>query len=173
MKLCTIEHSRCDEFDRSTLVWIPDDWAEEQFEEAVDRAKEVYLEAYYTWKKNKESHPEYQRHASHISEWQFLEQHPDMTVKEARQFYVKEEKRYNDWAKEYDKGKRTFSDFVKDAGMTPFSDMEPEFITEIYWGHRHGEQIEYDEKFPKDLEWQQKCVARGHAGRLSVTYNRL
>lgn len=149
MQLVRIEHNRCDEYDCETFGWVPNDWTEEQFEEAVERAEKAYLEAYYEWKRIKDKAPENLYPHNRL---EFYNNHPNLTVKRAKEMFEEVGAKRKAWEQEYNKGRRTFMDFLSKEGVTPFSEIEPVFSTDIYWGHRHGDDLEYQDDSPrKDL----------------------
>lgn len=140
MKLAKVEHERCNEWSGSTYVWIPDEWTEDDFDRAVDEAADKYLKFVEAWKDapapNKAtsySKPDY-------------EAHPDKTVAEVDAIHEKEKEVYAAWWAEQQQSKRSFGQYLEAEGCKPFwDDCGVAFTTMIYWGHRHGWPIDYED----------------------------
>lgn len=144
MKLVRIEHERCSETDCVTYAWVPDDWSEEQLEDAVGRAQKAYLENYARWKEDKENEPEH-HWATWGSKEKFYTAHPDETVAEVDKLWQEALANRAAWEKKYDEGKKRFADFLLPEGVTPFFDHEPTLSAYVSWGHRHGDSLSYND----------------------------
>ena len=144
MKLARIEHERCSEYDCTTYAWVPDDWTEEQFEDAVGRAEKAYLAAYAKWRQDKENEPE-NLWPSWGDQEKFYAAHPGLTVACVAKLWDEALAKRSAWEKEYDKGKKRFSNFLVAEGAISFYDYEPDLTAHIYWGHRHGDSLDYDD----------------------------
>lgn len=144
-KLGQMYHEKCGEWTgERTLVWIPIDWTHEQFEAAVYRARENYLNYLKAFKDMKP--PE-----GYIDFWgtredQFIAQHPDLTVRAAKELWEEQKRRYEEWDAERQRARKDFDAYLRDEGCLLFWQYKPdEFFVLMDWGHHHGYGINWKE----------------------------
>jgi hypothetical protein len=141
MKLAKIAHVRCGEDTfKQTVVWIPDEMTDEQFETEVCAARDEYLKHL---KEFKDAPPpnDFKPYSSPHYDLQ-----PQKTVSEIRQEWEKKRKVWEEWNAQKKKLTRHFTDFLDGrAGIQSFWRVEVSPAIDLDWGHHHGWPIEYDE----------------------------
>jgi len=158
MKLCCVDHYRCDDLDASTYIWCEDDWTEEQFEEAVERAADAYnasLKA-YTEAGDKDPYPQ----GSYVDPR--FRDYPNMTVAEVIKIHEEKKAEREEWKRKQNRAHRSFSSFLEDEGLINFYGVDAEYETNIWWGHRHGERLDYESTdiSKKDLREEIKLTSK-------------
>jgi len=157
MRLCCVDHYRCDEVSAHTYVWCEQDWSEEQFQEAVDKAEKAYNLSLkeYSDVMEKDPFPE----AAYRPKF---EDYPDMLVADIIANHEEKIVTRNKWKALKTNAQRPFSRFLLDEGLVDFYDVEAEYETTIWWGHRHSERLDYEDNSPwtKDLKEQAKPKTR-------------
>lgn len=138
MKLARVDHIRCGEWDGAfTYVWIEDDMTEEQFQKAVDRAADAYLQAVIEYMgANEQKHPP-------MINWENNRARVVAEVLDERQVA---ETVYKNWEKKRREAIVSFDTYLcKEEGIVDFWYEDPAITGEIDWGHRHGTPIDYGE----------------------------
>lgn len=145
MKVAKINHYRCDDFSATTYVWVPDDTTQEQFEDAVFKAQDVYLAFCREfaarikvgdpgWVVDYRNYPNKQATLAEIDE--------EFAAKKAV---------YNEWHEQEKKAYKTFGEYLRAEGYIPLWDHEPELlIEELDWSHYHGIHIGYEDTLDDD-----------------------
>jgi hypothetical protein len=163
MKLACIEHYRCDEPAAHTYVWVEPEWSEEQFEEAVERAEKAYNEALKAYKEQQGEDP-YPRGAWPEPDYKDF---PDMTVAEVQKIHEEKRAEREKWKATKTRALRPFSRFLEDEGLVNFYSVDAEYETTVWWGHRHGERLDYEDtdpnkSDPREIEPRRKQARRVH-----------
>jgi hypothetical protein len=153
MRLCCVDHYRCDEPAASTYVWCEDDWAEDQFREAVGRAEKAYNTALkeYSEATTKDPYPR-----GVYTDPDFKE-YPDLKVSEVIAIHEEKKLERDKWKAKESNATRSFSKFLEDEGLVDFYSVEAEYEVDIWWGHRHGDAIEYGDNSPWDKDLREKA----------------
>ena len=153
MKLARISHERCRDIDATTYVWVPDGWDEDDFEKAVSAAKEKYdiqLSKYA----ESSGEPPTKYGAPHKIPFEAMaKDFPDKTATELISIWEEQKALYKEWKDIQNAARVPFRTFLEDEGLVPFYSVEADFETTIYWGHKHGTRIDYEDTRPmsKDL----------------------
>lgn len=143
MRLIRIEHERCGEIDAFTFAFCPDEWTSAVIYSRIDVAQKKYLEAI---KKAREEVPPEFKNFHYILQVKDYELYPDKTVKEIEQEHKEKLEKYEEWQKSRNKIKSQFNRFLEDEGFTTlWNATEEDDIFSVYWGHRHGEPIIYED----------------------------
>jgi hypothetical protein len=137
MKLARIDHSRCDEYSGTTFVWVEDGMTEERLEEAVQRASEAYLKAASEHMAGEKPEHVFQ------PDWQA---NRDRLVEYVLRAHKEAQEKYAEWDKKRREAWRGFDSFLcEEEGITGFWDRDPDITAKVYWGHRHGQDIDKGE----------------------------
>ena len=151
-RLAEISHWRCDEPSATTYVWVPKDWLEDRFEDAVSKAEKAYEEALKGYRDDVKPYP----NASYFFDASFIKTLEDknVTIAEAEAEWERQKEENSKWQRARDKAHKPFTDYLRDEGLIGFYDIDPEYSTSLFWGHRHGETIAYEDTDPngKDLK---------------------
>lgn len=136
MKILKLEHDRCNEFD-CVKYYIAPNLSDEELEALIEQAQIAYLKAYDDFKKAEPGPVFVSRNIADYPS--------DMTISEIK-LKVQE---YELSRAEYEKLKktetRTFDDYLHKFNIFPLWKYEGKemFVTSVYWGHRHGDSLEY------------------------------
>lgn len=160
MKLARINHERCNEWNCSTYVWIPDDWTEEHFQIIVSQAKQEYL-AHRA--KVKEENPPLHPYGYNLEglRSKYPEEFPDtMTFAEADikvQEFRQRKKEYDAKISKLDRGLLAF---LEDKGVKSFYSYSEGIVPTAWcdWGHNHGQNYDYEDtkietSYPKEKSY--------------------
>lgn len=135
MKFVRIEHERCDEWNGYTYAFAPDEWSEDDIDNAVQRAQKSYLEQVRAAKEGVPK-PHYEPAVT------FYERHPDLTIREAKAKYAEKAKELADWQARARQQTTSFETFLTREGFIPLGDADAVDI-DLDWGHRHGTRLNY------------------------------
>jgi|SRR5208282_1872503 len=144
--IARVDHYRCDQpagkWGLSTYVWIPKTMTHEEFEALCDKAQKEYFRAADAIKKLMLKailppgySPQYDKY-------------PDKTVAEVKAIHAVETEEWNKRNILVREEQRSFAQILKDVSdgtILNFWDIEFPIKTEVHWGHRHGEDIDYGE----------------------------
>jgi hypothetical protein len=140
MKLVKVDHIRCAEWSGSTYVWAPNEWDEEQIENAVRTARQDYLDALNLARENQQPPNDYRYGPPPFAKY------PDKKVSEVIEEWEAKKAEYSAWEKEQAKTKRSFMNFLALQGFTWLGSNEDDVIeVDVDWGHMHGTRIDYGE----------------------------
>lgn len=155
MKLLRINHTRCQEHDGSSYLWVPDDLTEDALYDAIEAAEKAYLADLTAWQKEVADgappNPGYSLNVNNYPDtWTKLEMRLDFAQKKAK---------YDEYQKMKRQASKNFTGYVVDQieGALDFSDgfestwSEREGLAETLvfdqdWGHMHGTPIKYGER---------------------------
>lgn len=141
MKVGIIGHNRCNESTGNlTFVFMPDDWTQQQFVDAVDRARNEYLDMLKNYHETPAPNayrpfcgPDYQKN-------------PYRTVAAIDAEWAEKRKVYEAWEKERSKAREPFIYYLNRHGMDwAWADYDYEFSYELDWAHSHGYSIDYSQ----------------------------
>jgi hypothetical protein len=150
VKFVKITHIRCSEDDGITYGFVPDDWTENQFYEAIERAKKAYQKATATYLEELKTGdlsslnwhsgtPKYERY-------------PDKTVREVQELHAKEIEDKKRRKTILDDARKPFGSFLEKEGFILIWRAEAELEGDIDWGHQHGTPLQYKEPWPGDVD---------------------
>jgi hypothetical protein len=91
-----------------------------------------------------------------------------MTIKQAKEYIKKQDENRKIWNEEERKASRSFVAWMIDLGYSYLVDVEDDevMVGYVYWGHRHGENIEYgttnidaiDKRTKKENNWRKISI---------------
>lgn len=146
MRLVKIEHVRCNETDwsRQTLVWAPDDMAEESIDAKIVSAQKRYLKALREFQELTEE----QKRMLSVGTWGLpnYKSEPDRTktLAQVDAEHAAKRARYDTIVAKERAAMRSFAWFLHDEGLTLFEDHDSDLVlVTLDWGHNHGLGIEY------------------------------
>lgn len=152
VKLVRIYHDRCGEPDGTTWCFAPDDWDEERFNKAVLAARRGYQDAVNAYMEAaKEQGFPPSLYGSSMSPPNYAK-YPDLTVKEVQEKHKAESERLARLRGIALAGTHNFGWFLEHEGFVQFHNAEPDFSTELNWGHQHGAPLKYKQESPWDLD---------------------
>lgn len=140
MKLAKIDYTRCSEWDGYSLVWVPDGWTQDDFEAAVSRAESAYLA--FLKRFDDDAEPPVAKAYGQPPYKDF----PDLKVAEVQALWDEQKRAYAEWERDHSKGRKGFPAFLAGEGIEAIHSHEPELVTEVDWGHRHGVRLDYEAK---------------------------
>lgn len=142
--LVRINHYRCDEpagkWGLTTYVWVPKTMTVTEFDDLIEKAQQEYFKAKTEQRKllpalSPGYSPQYDKY-------------PDKTVAEVKAIHSAAEAEWKKRSEVIKAVERTFTQILKDVSngvVKGFWDVTLPLSVDLHWGHRHGEQIEYDE----------------------------
>ena len=142
MKLAKIAHYRCDSYESTSYVSIPEDMTVEQLDEYVDLAATKAIEAE---KLAKGVAPPYPDQNSLIKTMP-----KDTTLAQVDTELEKRKKEYAEWEAKKNTSRRSFLSWLEEVSnntILPISDLDcGDFEVSCHWGHNHGLSPEYSDE---------------------------
>ncbi len=142
--IARVNHYRCGEpagkWGLYTYVWVPKTMTAEEFEALCDKAQDAYFKAEAELKKLLPALP-----PGYGPQY---DKHPDKTVAEVKAMHEAATAEWNKRNEIVKAQQRSFTQILKevsDGTVKGFWDIEFPISTDVNWGHRHGEQIDYGE----------------------------
>lgn len=131
MKLAKVVHDRCNEYDNTTYLLVPDDLAEEEFDSACRRASTAYIRDAAAYK----YHPTISDPGYSFSAVGYPD---DWTIGQAKLDWQEKKAKYEEWKEKRQSARRSFTVYLQAQipGSADISDCE--FETILIWGHQHG-----------------------------------
>lgn len=159
MKLALVRHFRCGEevWNHHTLLWVPDDLSAEEFEAKVREAQSRYLQSLQTYKEWRDRAEAEGRlnNGSWFSLWgaHDYSKYPDKTktIAEIEALAAERRREYEEQDRMEKAARRTFGEYLSEAGFLPFWKHKPDLTYEADWGHHHGLPINYESTGERDL----------------------
>lgn len=142
MKLAKIAHYRCDSYDNSSYVLIPDDMTVEKLRELVELASEKALEGEKLAKAEAPLYPDQNTLLRTLPK--------ETTIAQIEAELEKRKKEYAEWDVKRVTSRRSFLSWlleVSGGDVVALRDYDfGEFEVECYWGHNHGLGPEYSDE---------------------------
>jgi len=148
MKLARIDHVRCDSYDATTYVWVPDDMTEDGLDDLVSAAQRSYLKAEDDLAKSPDAPP----NPGYFPRYD-ADMNASKTVAEVKAEHAAAKAAYEAWEKRRNAARKSFAEHlvaVSSGAVKFFCDGGELLRTEARWGHRHGTTIDYGETNPND-----------------------
>jgi hypothetical protein len=139
LQLVRIEHERCGEWSGYTYVGAPQDWSQEQIEEAVTNAEKKYLA---TFEQAREESPR----PPYVTLSQIGEANPDLTYREVQELVAEKQRAVGEWQSRQWKQSKKFEDFLDTEGFKRLRDIDPDADVVVNWGHNHGKSLRYGDE---------------------------
>jgi hypothetical protein len=150
MKLAKVDHIRCGEYSATTFLMVPDELTEDEFHDAVQRAKDKYLEALAEWRDAKPvNHP---GNALTIYPGKPPAYPLETSLGDMLADLAAKREKYQEWEDKRSRALQNFGSFLRDeiAGSHWIWQTEQPSAT-VNWGHFHGEPIDYGDEDSNDL----------------------
>lgn len=144
MKTIKINHWRCDEPSAYTFVLCPEEWTSEEINNKLVKAQKEYLGAIE--EANKAIEPEkVHYHGTYTDLMKIGKENPDLTFAEVNQIWEDQKEAYNEWYKKQQMLTQSFTRFLIAQGFRHLYALDEDLEFELYWGHRHGERLDYED----------------------------
>jgi hypothetical protein len=137
MKLVKIACDRCNEYEKTIYYMAPGSMSDGDIELAVIEASQAYLDAY---NKAKLDHPKPAYLQTHIDKFDNA-----LTIGEAKALVVENQRQINEANALVSAVAGSFASHLKHFGIIRLESYEGENVVEtsVYWGHKHGEKLDY------------------------------
>jgi hypothetical protein len=141
MKLAKIAHYRCDSYESTSYVSIPEDMTVEQLDEFVDLATEKALDAERAAKATAPPYPDQRNLMQTLPK--------ETTLAQIEVELEKRKKEYAEWEAKKNTARRSFLSWLEEVSnntIVPISDCDcGDFEVSCHWGHNHGLSPDYSD----------------------------